>query len=114
MPPQPGAGRAEAGRIGSWRGRFLSAPAARDLDVEPELVEDALHDEIHQLGHGGGTVIEPWRRRDHDSTRLGHGHQISQVHQRERCFAGDEEQTAALLSKITLSVNTGQVDSNQP
>jgi hypothetical protein len=59
----------------------LARPAAGDLDVEIEMIEDPLHDEIDQLGHLSGPVVEAGRRGDHDGTRLGDGDEVAQVHE---------------------------------
>ena len=60
-----------SGRSSPWvseiiPSRMLALPRRRDPDVQPELVEDALHHEIHQLVHSRRTVVEPRRGREDD------------------------------------------------
>lgn len=57
----------------------LAPPALGDLDIEGEVVEDALNDEIHQFFDPGGTMVESRRRRQHDGAGFGDPSQILQV-----------------------------------
>src|SRR3712207_4065294 len=75
----------------------VARPSWGDGDVQSEVVEHSLDDEVYQIAHPGGAMIEPWRRRQHDGPGLGDRHEVPEVHKRERRLPGDQQQRAALL-----------------
>jgi hypothetical protein len=59
----------------------VAGPAPADLDVDREVVEDPLHDEIHELGDLGWSMIKTRRGGNDDGAGLGNGHEVAEVHQ---------------------------------
>src|SRR4029453_14331355 len=74
-------------------------PAAHELVFEPELVEAAADDEVDEVVHRLGAVVEAGREEEHDRAGLAPAPHVLQVDQRERRLARAEHELAALLQR---------------
>src|SRR5439155_14104582 len=86
-------------RDSSSRTSISALPRLDQLDLQPKLVDDALHDEVDELADFLGSLIEARCRRQHDRARFNRERHVAQMHERERRLAGDQYELAALLER---------------
>src|SRR5438876_3108289 len=84
--------------VASWRPATpLAPPPLDERDLEAQMIEDTLHDEVHEIAHLLWPVIEPGRGGEHDRAGFRDEREVPQVDERQRRLARDQHQGAALL-----------------
>jgi len=69
-------------------------PRLDEPDLEPNWIDDALHDEVHELTDFPRPLVESRRRREHDRARFGGERHVTAVHERQGVSRGTKHQRA--------------------
>src|SRR5207253_11183410 len=72
-------------------------PSRTNVDVDLQVLQNAADDEVDQIRHVFGPMIESWRCRQYYSARLRESQHVLEMDLRVRRFARNEHETMPFL-----------------